>query len=245
MEHILEKVMTTRQDRVLARTSWTPLARNGHAWRTHRLVIHEAEGWAELRPNLPHNRPLLILSEGAGLILMIWQIARDSMSSVDVVSTEWLPWLTVLLIAMPIFALTLRTVIFDYRSGRFWEQRMAWRAKPKGVPPAPPKRSAAIEGRLTGIHAIQLLNESVSSAGAFAPQGVAHLRHRWFYSSYELNLVNHHGGRLNLIDHADLPGLRRDADQLACFLNVPLWDGVEDQSATMTELKMEILRNIR
>ena len=122
---------------------------------------------------------------------------------------------------------------------------MAWRAKPKGGPPAPPKRSAAIGGRLSGIHAIQLLTESVSSAGAFAPQGVAHLQHRRFYRSYELNLVNHHGGRLNLIDHADLSGLRRDADQLAWFLNVPFWDGVEDQSGTMTELKMEVLRNIR
>ena len=245
MEHSLEKVMTTRRDPVLARTSWTPLARNGNAWRTHRLVIHEEEGWAELRPNLPHNRPLLILSEAAGLILMIWQIARDAMSPDDVVSTGWLPWLTILLIAMPIFALTLRTVVFDYRSGRFWEQRMAWRAKPKGGPPAPPQRSTVIEGRLSGIHAIQLLSESVSSAGAFNPQGLAHLRHRRFYSSYELNLVNHHGGRLNLIDHADLPGLRRDAEQLAWFLNVPFWDGVEDQSTTTTELKMEVLRNIR
>ena len=122
---------------------------------------------------------------------------------------------------------------------------MAWRAKPKAGPPEPPKRSTAIGGRLSGIHAIQLINESVSSAGAFAPQGVAHLRHRWFYNSYELNLVNHHGGRLNLIDHADLPGLRRDADQLAWFLNVPFWDGVENQNATTTELKMEVLRNIR
>ena len=71
------------------------------------------------------------------------------------------------------------------------------------------------------------------------------LRHRWFYNSYELNLVNHRGGRLNLIDHADLSGLRRDADQLAWFLNVPFWDGVDEQGATMTDLKMDVLRNIR
>ena len=207
-------------------------------------MVHEDEGWAELRPNLPHNRPLLILSEGTGLILIIWQIARDAMSSVDVVTTGWLPWVTILLIFMPLFALSLRTVVFDRRSGRFWEQRMAWRARPKGGPPAPATRTAAaIGGRLTGIHAIQLLTESVSTAGAFAPQGVPHLRHRWFYNSYELNLVNHRGGRLNLIDHADLAGLRRDADQLAWFLNVPFWDGVYEQGETMTDLKMEVLRN--
>ena len=236
--------MATWQDPVLARTSWVPLARNGHAWRTHRLVIHEAEGWAELRPNLPHNRPLLIVSECMGLTLMVWQIARDAMSSSSGGTTGWLAVMTILMIIMPLFALTLRTVVFDHNSGRFWEQTMAWRARPKGGPPTPPARSVVISGSLTGIHAVQLLTENVSTAGAFASQGVSNLRHRWFYNSYELNLVNHRGGRLNLIDHADLAGLRRDADQLAWFLNVPFWDGVDEQGATLTDLKMNVLRNI-
>ena len=237
--------MSTRQDPVLTRTLWTPLSRNGHAWRTHRLVIHEAEGWAELRPNLPHNRPLLISSEGTGLILMIWQITRDTTSSIDVGTSGLLPWLTIILILMPLFALTLRTVVFDYQSGRFWEQRMAWRAKPRGWSPSPPVQSTAVGGRLTGIHAVQLLTKTVSTRGAFAPQGVSRLRNPWFYNSYELNLVNHRGGLLNLIDHAHLSGLRQDADQLAWFLNVPFWEGVYGQGETMTDLKMEVLRNMR
>ena len=89
------------------------------------------------------------------------------------------------------------------------------------------------------------LDETVSSAGVFAHQGVAHLRQRWFYSSYELNLVNHHGGRLNFIDHADLSRLRRDADRMAWFLNICFWDGVEDQSISMTEMRTEGMRRIR
>ena len=231
-------------DPVLEQTPWTPLARNGHAWRTHRLVIHEDEGWAELRPSLPHSRPLLIASEGAGLILIVWQIARDALSSYGDVSTGWLPWLTVMLIFLPIYALTLRTVVFDFRSGRFWEQRMAWKARSKGAAPAPPFRSAtAVGGSLRGIYAIQLLGECVSASGAFAPQGLSHLRHQYFYTSYELNLVNRCGGRLNLIDHADLAGLRRDAEQLAWFLDVPFWDGVHNQGMSTTDLKMEVWRN--
>jgi len=187
---------------------------------------------------------LLIVSEATGLILIAWQIARDVLSSTDDVTTGWLPWLTVVLIFMPIYALTLRTVVFDFRSGRFWEQRMAWQARPKGAPPVPPARStAAVGGSLRGIYAIQLLGENVSTSGAFAPQGLSHLRHRYFYKSYELNLVNRRGGRLNLIDHADLAGLRRDADQLAWFLDIPLWDGVHNQGMSMTDLKMEVWRN--
>lgn len=112
-------------DPVLDRTSWTPLIRNGHAWRTHRLEVHAADGWAALHPNLPNHWPLLLISAGTGLTLLVWQIARDSASSGSALIPV-LGWLTILLIAIPIFALTLRTVIFDCRTGRFWEQRPAW-----------------------------------------------------------------------------------------------------------------------
>ena len=78
--------------------------------------------------------------------------------------------------------MTLRTLVFDLRSGRLLEQRMAWQARLKGPPPAPPARSAAaVGGSLRGIYAIQWLGECVSTSGAFAPQGFSHLRHRYFY----------------------------------------------------------------
>ncbi|MGB1417427.1 MAG: hypothetical protein ACPG6X_08105 [Synechococcus sp.] len=218
---------------MLDRTRWTPLARNGHAWRTHRLEVHAADDWAELRPTLPNQRPLLLISAGTGLTLMLWLLAQDTASSGGALM-PFLGWLTILLIAMPIFALTLRTVVFDRRSDRFWEQRTAWSGR----------SSSTLNGRLRGIHAIQLLPEKVLREGAFAPQGLANLRHQWFFTSYELNLVNHHGGRLNLIDHADLSALRRDGERLAQFLEVPFWDGVHREGDSMTDLKMEVLRRL-
>ena len=62
-----------------------------------------------------------------------------------------------------------------------------------------------------------------------------------------MNLVNHRGGRLNLIDHVMLDWLRRDAHRLAKFLDVPVWDitGDSDDAQTMNELKMQVLDNIR
>lgn len=215
---------------MLDRTSWTPLVLNGHAWRTHCLEVHAAEGWAALRPNLPNHRPLLLISAGTGLTLMVWQIARDSASSGSALIPV-LGWLTILLIDTPIFAFTLRTVIFDCRrvvSGSCGQ----------------PGAGVGIDHQwpAQGIHAIQLLPERVASEGAFAPQGLSHLRHRWFYTSYELNLVNHRGGRLNLSDHADLAALRRDGERLAQFIDVPFWDGVHQDGDSMTDLKMEVLR---
>ena len=48
-----------------------------------------------------------------------------------------------------------------------------------------------------------------------------------------------------MIDHTDLSGLRRDADRMAWFLNICFWDGVEDQSISMTEMRTEGMRRIR
>lgn len=81
----------------------------------------------------------------------------------------------------------------------------------------------------------------MAGSGGFALQGLSHLRHRWFCTSDELNLVNHHGGRLNLIDHADLAALRLYGEGLAQFLDIPFWDGVHQDSDSMTDLKMEVL----
>ena len=65
--------MSAMHDPVLDHTSWTPIARGGHAWPTHHLFINEAEGRAELRPNLPQRKTWIILCELIGVMLMIWQ----------------------------------------------------------------------------------------------------------------------------------------------------------------------------
>ena len=46
-----------------------------------------------------------------------------------------------------------------------------------------------------------------------------------FYS-YEINLVLKNGRRVNVADHGDLDSLRADADMLANFLEVPVWDAL-------------------
>lgn len=97
-------------DPVLGHTAWTPLARYGHAWPTHHLVVKADEGWAVLRPNLPHNRPLLVVSEASGIGWMVWQIAQK-IQAPDGGQRFGLAWLMILLIAMSLIALTLRSVV--------------------------------------------------------------------------------------------------------------------------------------
>jgi hypothetical protein len=61
------------------------------------------------------------------------------------------------------------------------------------------------------IHALQIISEYCRSDKSS-------------YYSYELNIVLKEGDRVNVIDHGNIKKLRLDAETLAEFLDVPLWD---------------------
>ena len=67
---------------------------------------------------------------------------------------------------------------------------------------------------LGAIHALQIVHEWVSGNGKGSKP----------YKSYELNLVLSSGERKNVVDHGNREKLLEDANQLAQFLGVPLWD---------------------
>ena len=67
---------------------------------------------------------------------------------------------------------------------------------------------------LDTVYALQLIREYVKGSESN-------------YYSYELNLVLRDGQRLNVVDHGDGRRLRRDAERLAQFLGVRVWDGSE------------------
>ena len=47
------------------------------------------------------------------------------------------------------------------------------------------------------------------------------------YYSYELNLVRGDASRLNVTDHGSLRVIRADADLLARYLSMPVWDAID------------------
>lgn len=61
------------------------------------------------------------------------------------------------------------------------------------------------------IYAIQLLKKYISGKNS--------------YDCFELNLVLKNKERINIIAHADADAIRSDANKIAGFLNIPLWDG--------------------
>ena len=69
----------------------------------------------------------------------------------------------------------------------------------------------SILGKLEEIYAIQLLKEYCRGDKSS-------------YYSYELNLVLEDASRINVVDHGKLNLIRSDAEKLAAFLDIPLWD---------------------
>lgn len=95
-----------------------------------------------------------------------------------------------------------RRITFDQRKGYYW----------RGKLPANPTHSE--EGhfvRLDDIVGLQLISEHISGSESS-------------YHSYELNLVLHDGSRRNVVDHGKADRLAEDAQKLAFFLGVPVWD---------------------
>lgn len=66
----------------------------------------------------------------------------------------------------------------------------------------------------SNIHALQVLAEHVSSDDSD-------------YWSYELNVVLTSGERINVVDHAGLERIRREARQLGALIGCAVWDGTQ------------------
>lgn len=72
------------------------------------------------------------------------------------------------------------------------------------------------QGKVSEIHALQLLAETVSSTNPDT-------KTRSSYTSYEINLVFKNGSRLNIMDHRKLDHIEKSARILAAYLKVPVW----------------------
>ena len=98
-------------------------------------------------------------------------------------------------------------IVFDKRNGYFWKGRKS----PVNVPNIDSIKHFA---ELDNIHALQIISEYCSGEDSS-------------YYSYELNIVLADATRINVVDHGKISTQRQDAQKLANFLNVPLWDATQ------------------
>ncbi len=116
---------------------------------------------------------------------------------VFVFQSLWLPALSGLLtsvIGIVLFYLGSTPVVIDKRYGFF-------------------RKKHKEEIALSRVYALQIIHEYHSGTGDNAP-----------FHSYPLNLVLENTDRANVINHGDQNKTREEAQQLAQFLQKPLWD---------------------
>lgn len=190
-------------DPLAEQIQWTPAKGGGANFRTHALrevSMHRLE--FRMSPGGMIFNMIFLLS-GLGTMVFFGLRYHSDMP----VSELLLPLLFGLVFALVgggMLFFSARPIVFDKELGWFWKGYK----KPSLSGGA---KQPKISMPLHRIHALQILAEYVRSDKSS-------------YYSYELNLVNRDGTRINVVDHGNYERLREDAQKLSDFLGAPIWD---------------------
>lgn len=195
-------------DPVAMQTEWKPLKGGGSNLKTHKLVevnYHRLEFQATIFARIFF---IIFIIIGIGVVLFF------SMNVIDWNDISVSFELIIPIVFGSIFTLVgsimlymgTAPIVFDKTNGYFWKGRK----EPVQTYDQSMKKLSA---PLSDIHALQIISEHVSSSKSS-------------YFSYELNLILRDGNRINVIDHGKLESVRTDAQRLATFLGLPVWDSL-------------------
>jgi hypothetical protein len=192
-------------DELATSIAWSPLKAGGASLCTHRLVSADSDRCVFRATWRARAFYLVFLLVGVGGLIVFGPVHTYLEGLGPFRLVPFLIGLVLVIAGGTMFYLGTQPLTFDKKRGTYWTGRSE---------PAPQKRTAAAKENvaLERIHAIQLLVERVRGNSST-------------YDSYELNLVLDDGSRVNLLDHSGLRQLRQDAEGLAHFLGVPVWDG--------------------
>lgn len=199
---------------------WTPANPGGANFRTHRLVP-VSDRRLEFRSTLGA-RLFCWVFIGIGLVapVAVWFVEKLEFNSWWASAPFWFATLvSVIFLLAGTFLLRELTspVSFDLDAGEFFRKHRLFRRDRE-------LRKHSLPLALDRVHALQLLREHVHDSDSS-------------YYSYELNLVLEDAQRILVVDHGKRDELVADAEILAAFLGVPLWDGsagAQKRSASRT-----------
>ncbi len=196
------------QDSLALKTQWTALKNGGTNFRTHGLVS-TGSARLEFKPTpfawvfyFIFILPGAALSVGLPILFF---------TKPDLISSDKNAIIVPLIIGVVFLSIGLLMAYSGSKPIVFDQMRMLfWKGRPRGEGRI--RRESFSEAcELSQIHALQIIAEYCRG-------------NKSSYYSYELNLVLEDGSRMNVVDHGSLTALKKDAQKLAGFLNVPLWD---------------------
>jgi hypothetical protein len=201
---------STIEDPLAQKTEWIPLKSGGSNVKTaemHRV----SDTRIEFRGSATMKLLAIVFAVGgpvSGFFMMrTMSFSMESLSH----GSFWLPVVFILLFGyggLSTLYVSLRPTVFDKDAGYFWK---SFRKPPRLMSRAGLKQFTP----LSEIHALQLIAEKCSGG-----------QNQSAYFSYELNLVLKDGSRRNVLDHGSLGVVRKDAQELAAFINRPIWDTI-------------------
>ncbi len=194
----------TLNDEIALETQWSPLKPGGTNttdFKFSKISSNRVEFKAS---------PKLYIAVGAFFILGIAAIIKFSMEPNGSLLFYGGIGLGIILILTGISKLIRmgKPPVFDLEKGYFWKDQKK---------PDKDLKTSSTQCRIENIHAIQLIQERIQSGGSSGSSS--------FYS-FEMNLVLENGSRLNVVDHGTLSRIRKNANQLSNFLDVPVWDAI-------------------
>ena len=193
-------------DPVAKQTEWGPLKRGGANFRTHKLVQADANR-LEFQPTVM-TRVFSLIFVLVGLFVLVPFAFDFEKFSSDFSENPIILTVFIIPIVFPIVGL-----VFYFTMGKKRVFDRSYNLYYKGKVPIGPMDPSQIKDavQLGEIHALQIIPERVTSKNGS-------------YRSYELNLILKDGRRINVVDHGNRNKLLEDANTLAQFLGVPVWD---------------------
>lgn len=200
-------------DPIAVQTGWRPIKGGGSNIRTYKLV--------KVNPYRMKFKSTI----GAIIFTLIFALPGTALLTFLIPNVDWTSIDTGIMIGLFLglvfaslgwymFFRQMRPFVFDKQEGFIW----------KGRKPAEMRTNETTDKyvRLESVHALQIIAEYMSGKGGG-------------YYSYELNLVLKNGNRINIIDHGCRKKLAEDAEVLAEFLGIPLWDATINRSPVTSD----------
>ena len=192
-------------DEIAMKTDWEPVGAGNVKFRHTRILKKISPRRIEFNTRIASlSLPTLFMVIGGATILAIIYVGRRQNIHLQY---GGIPLGSALfLYGLYLFRCWTIPSIFDLNLGYYWKSR-------NKIAPID-MRDIRDRCRLKDIHAIQLLEEFCRSSS----------RDGNLYHNFELNLILKDGRRLNIMVHKNQSLIRSDAQTLARFINVPVWD---------------------
>ena len=186
--------------------NWQPLNQGGANFKTKKLNTENPNQWRYENTGWSKLFPLVLIWMGIfGTFMFLITIIFFFMAFVPLIF---------LVIGVIWRRRSKRAIVFDFEAGSFWK------GDQKFHPSSGDKSKVDDLVNLKDIYAVQILAETVESQRNHNNDARFRNYGPEYYDSYEMNLVLNDTSRVNVVDHASLNSIKREADMIAGKLGI-------------------------